>query len=232
MTERYSTAEKDLMLQDAFAKLKARGISSSWSAAARPYTALRAECRGLMGDAPFRRALADYLRVHTTLPRSVEMLFTCIAMAARAQWHDAPDEIKPVVARGWFLGRWLPTFLIIDGPIGRFMTGDESPLRTRYGTQLPALSSARDFLTDRTFRLVRNGFAHWGFDWEVVGEDSYVVAYDWERDLPVAKLHQSEADAYHIISFALLEILDDVMLRPARSGSMISRPLEILAPDS
>lgn len=220
MSEKYSALEKDLILQNAFAKLKARGISSAWSAAALTYTALRTECCGLMGDATYRRSLADYLRAHATLPRAVEMLFTCIAMAARARWHDAPDDMKPITARGWFLGRWLPTFLIIDGPIGRFMTGEESPLRTQYG-KLPALSSARDFLTDRTFRLVRNGFAHWGFDWEVVGAESYVVAYDWERDLPVAKLHQSEADAYHIISFALLEILDDLMLRPARSGSLI-----------
>lgn len=140
------------------------------------------------------------------------MLFTCISMAARAEWKSVSDDIKPIVARGWFLGRWIPTFLIIDGPIGRFMAGDDSPLRSRYGASLPMLTAARDFLADRTFRLLRNGFAHWGFDWEVVGKDSFVVAYDWERDLPIAKLHQSEADAYHIVTFALVEVLHKSML--------------------
>ena len=72
-----------------------------------------------MEDAGFRTSLAAYLRAHTTLPRAIKMLFTSISMAARAKWHEAPEHIKGVVARGWFLGRWIPTFLIIDGPIGR-----------------------------------------------------------------------------------------------------------------
>jgi hypothetical protein len=67
-------------------------------------------------------------------------------------------------------------------------------------------------MNDRLFKLLRNGFAHWGFDWEIVGRESYVIAYDWERDLPTAKLHQAEADAFHIVAFALVEVLDDVFI--------------------
>lgn len=118
------------------------------------------------------------------------MLFTSIAMAARARWDDAPEVFKPVVARGWFLGRWIPTFLIIDGPFGRFMTADDSPLKAHYDPDYALLTAAKYFLGERTFKLIRNGFAHWSFDWEVVGKDSFVVAYDSERDLPIAKLHQ------------------------------------------
>jgi len=110
--------------------------------------------------------------------------------------------------------RWIPTFLIIDGPIGRFLAGDDSPFKTCYGAQFPILTAAKEFLADRTFKLLRNGFAHWGFDWEVVGNDSFVIAYDWERDLPIAKLHQSEAGAYHIATFALVEVLEKSMLAP------------------
>ena len=51
--------------------------------------------------------------------------------------------------------------------------------------------------------------------------ESYVIAYDWERDLPTAKLHQAEADAFHIIAFALVEVLDDVFISQ-RSASRIS----------
>lgn len=143
------------------------------------------------------------------------MLFTSLAMAARARWDDAPEEMRGVVARGWFLGRWIPTFLIVDGPIGRFMTGEDSPLSARYGSEYPLLTAARDFLADRNFKLVRNGFAHWAFDWEIVGRESFVVPYDPERDLPITKLHQAEADAYHIVAFSLVEILDAAMLSQA-----------------
>jgi hypothetical protein len=53
---------------------------------------------------------------------------------------------------------------------------------------------------------------NWSFDWEVVGSDSYLVVYVWERDLPHAKLHLAEADAYHIAAFAIVDVLHDVML--------------------
>lgn len=46
----------------------------------------------------------------------------------------------------------------------------------------------------------------------MVGDNSYIVACDWERDLPAARLHQSEADAYHIAAFSLVEVLNDIFL--------------------
>jgi hypothetical protein len=212
MDQMHSALEKDKILRDAFEKLKPRGVESVWSSESQPYTALLNECQQLIEDESFSKGLRDYIRVHTTLPRGVEMLFTCISMAARARREDVADGIKPVVARGWFLGRWLPTFLIIDGPVGRFLSANDSPFTNFYGPNWPIVTAAKDFLGERTFKLVRNGFAHWGFDWEVVGENSYIVAYDWERDLPVAKLHQAEADAYHIVVFALIEVINDIIL--------------------
>jgi hypothetical protein len=59
--------------------------------------------------------------------------------------------------------------------------------------------------------------------WEVVSGNSYVVAYDWERDLPIARLHQSEADAYHIVAFSLVEVLNDVFLSGARNQRVNGR---------
>ena len=90
MSKSYSGLEKDLILREAFAKLKARGILSAWSAAVQPFTGLRDECSGLMWDTAFRRDLADYLRVHTTLPRAVEMLFTSI------QWPHERNGKRPL----------------------------------------------------------------------------------------------------------------------------------------
>ena len=204
--------EKDSTLRNAFATLRGRGITSAWASSLRPYTDLLRECLGHMADPLLVSDLQHYLRAHAVIRHSVEMFCTYIALSARSKWDDVPDDIKPITARGWFLGRWLPTFLIIDGPIGRFVCGDTSPLHRKVGPSAPLLTAVRDFLNDRQFRLLRNGFAHWGFEWDVVGSESYVVAYDWERDLPTTKLHQLEADAFHIVAFALIEIIDGVFI--------------------
>ncbi len=204
--------EKNSILIDAFRRLESRGCTSPWANHAAPFTALHAECQEVMAESAFSAELQTYLRNHSIIPRALEMFYTHISMAARAKWDEVPEHIRPITARGWFLGRWLPTFLIIDGPIGRFVCSDTSPLHSQIGPNRPILSSARDFLDNRLFKLLRNGFAHWGFDWEVVGQESYIIAYDWERDLPTAKLHQAEADAFHIIAFSIVEVIDDVFI--------------------
>jgi hypothetical protein len=169
-----------------------------------------------MEDRAFGSELTAFLRTRTILRRAIQMFFTQISMSARADWTAAPPEIRGVVARGWFLGRWLPTFLIIDGPIGRFLYHKTSPLHAHLDRRFPLLAAARALIGEKLFLQVRNGFAHWGFDWEVVGGDSYIVIYDWERDLPIARLHQREADAFHIAAFALIEILDEVVISQRR----------------
>jgi hypothetical protein len=204
--------DKDAIIRSALGRLTRLVPSSAWRDASEPYTALRAECLVLASDSGFVRDLKRYLTDRSILRRSIVSFFTHISMAARAKWDDAPPDIRPIVARGWFLGRWLPTFLVIDGPVGRFLSGSASPLAARLGSSLPVLTAARDLLAEKSFRSLRNGFAHWGFDWEVVGKESYVVAYDWERDLPIAKLHQEEADAFHICAYSLIEVIDDVLI--------------------
>lgn len=212
----FSLPEKDEMLRSAFLRVGHRVETSAWVTSTAPYSQLREECLGLAGDPDFGAKLRAYLAGHAIVRRAFEMFFTFITMAARAQWQDAPEHVRGITARGWFLGRWVPTFLIIDGSVGRFVLSEDSLLSSRVasGTS-PLLGSVRGFLNDRTFRLLRNGFAHWAFDWDVVGPDSYVVAYDWERDLPTAKLHLEEADAYHIVAFAVIEILNEAFISPA-----------------
>lgn len=86
-----------------------------------------------MTDPGFAKRLEVYLRTHTGLRRAVNMLFTFIAMSARARGQETPVASRAVAARGWFLGRWVPTFLIVDGPIGRFVCSDDSPLKPSLG---------------------------------------------------------------------------------------------------
>ncbi len=215
MDKIYSATEKDKILRDAFNVLASKGISSKWSASLHPFIELREESLSLMKDPVFCTDLEEYLKNQKIIAHAVKMFFTQIAMSARANWRDVPEEIRSVTARGWFLGRWPPTFLIIDGPIGRFVCKGGSPLfeklKVQYSTY-SLLSSARDFLNIKLFTDLLNGFAHWAFDWEVVGHESYVVSYNWETGNITANLHQKEADAFHIIAFALIEILNETMI--------------------
>ena len=212
--EHWSEQDKDKFLLKAFRDLEPRGFKSEWAKSALPFTELRGECESLMRNESFAKSIDEYLRLRSILRRSVDMFFTYIAMSARANWKDVPDAIRPITARGWFLGRWLPTFLVIDGPIGRFLNSQDSPLSHPLPIVSPILDSAREFLRNKEFYTLRNAFAHWGFDWETVGNESYIVAYNWEKDLPIMKLHQKEADAYHIITFAIIEILHSTMINP------------------
>ena len=212
--EQWSEQDKDKLLLKAFRDLEPRGFKSVWAKSASPFTELRNECESLMHNESFAKSIDEYLRLRSILRRSVEMFFTYIAMSARADWKKVPDAIRPITARGWFLGRWLPTFLVIDGPIGRFLNSPDSPLSHTLPIASPVLDSACVFLRNKDFYTLRNAFAHWGFDWETVGNESYIVAYNWEKDLPIMKLHQKEADAYHIITFAIVEILHGTMINP------------------
>jgi hypothetical protein len=218
--KKYTESEKDLILCNAFSKLQPVGIKSKWAISLHPFTELRDECNLLMADSAFVGELQNYLQSHAILLNAMKMFFTQIAMSARAQWYNVPDEIRPITARGWFLGRWIPTFLIIDGPIGRFFSIADSPLYMLLRDQpskYPLLTSARDLLKTDLFRKLRNGFGHWAFDWEIIGADSYVIAYDWQTGLPTAKLHQEQADAFHIVAFALIEVLDECVISKFRT---------------
>ena len=217
------------MLRGAFARLSGRVTQSQWTSSTAPYSQLREECIPLLSQADFDLKLRGYLANHATVRRAFEMFFTFISMSARAKWQDVPEHIRGIVARGWFLGRWIPTFLAIDGPVGRFVLNDDSPLAVPIKAGVaPLLASVHGFLKDRTFLLLRNGFAHWAFDWDVVGPDQYVVAYDWERDLPTAKLHLEEADAYDIVAYAVIEILNEVFVSSRSRGTPDERPQEII----
>jgi hypothetical protein len=208
-----SDDQKDLQLHIAFEELRTLGVVSAWTNSPTPYTSLRSECQRLMKDRGFTAEMSGFLESRGMLGRSVQMFFTLIAMTARADWRTGPESIRSVLARGWFLGRWIPTFLIIDGPIGRFFCRP-SPLQQFLDEQHPLLCGASEFLGNRLFREVRHGFAHWAFDWESSSGDSTLVIYDRERDRSIARLHQRQADAFHIAAYALIEVWDEVVLRP------------------
>ena len=219
---RYSATEKDKTLSEAFASLSSLGISSAWANSLQPYSDIEDECSKITLDTFFVKGLKEYFQNNPLLSKAVEMFFTYIAISARAKWDAVPNSMRPITARGWFLGRWIPTFLIIDGPIGRFFSKSDSPLflclKTKYRTY-PMLASARDFLANSFFRRLRNGFGHWSFHWEVINGESSVVVYDWTDGSITARMTQKQADAFHIVTFAIIEVIEEWIIRPFANNS-------------
>lgn len=213
MDDEHAAPDREFQLRRAFEELRARLTPSEWPGATEtPFGDLVAALQSIMAQEPVAQDIAAYLAAHPGVANSFEMLFTSIAMSARADWRSAPANIRGVVARGWFLGRWLPTFLVLDGPILRFLKStafrrQDSPSRT--------LRAVRRFFEAADFIQLRHAFAHWSFRWDVDGDDSTIVGTN-DAGAETVRFTRAETDAFHILTYAVIEALDDVILRPRR----------------
>lgn len=113
--------DRDAQLRDAFLTLGSRVPPSVWSQSAKPHSELVAGFRYLAEQPSVHQDVTAYLDEDPSVANSAQMLFTSLAMSARADWRSVPAEFRGVAARGWFLGRWIPTFLVLDGPILQFL---------------------------------------------------------------------------------------------------------------
>lgn len=205
--------DRNSHLQRAFAALNSRIASSPWTSSNQPYSAMITAFDELYSQANVRADVSTYLGQNPSVGSAVEMLFTSVAMSARADWRATPASMRGVAARGWFLGRWIPTFLVLDGPIMRFLTSEAFRRQTGSPTLFRAV---RSFFSNRDFMLLRHGFAHWSFSWRTDGSDSEIVALGRNPGEDV-RVSRAEADAFHIITFALVEAVHEVFLEGRRT---------------
>lgn len=205
--------DRDAHLRRAFATLDSRVKSSAWTSSNKPYSEMIAAFRDLYSQDDVRADVSAYLASNPSVGSAVEMLFTSIAMSARADWRATPVSMRGVAARGWFLGRWIPTFLVLDGPIMRFLKSEA--FRRQTGSSL-LFKAIRAFFMNRDFMSLRHGFAHWSFSWEVEGGDSLITALGLDSGEQVQVL-RTEADAFHIVTFALVEAVHDVFIGGAKT---------------
>jgi hypothetical protein len=200
--------DRNTHLRRAFSALSSRITSSPWTSSNQPYTDMVVTFQDLYSQNDVHVDVSAYLGQNPSVASAVEMLFTSIAMSARADWRAAPVSMRGIAARGWFLGRWIPTFLVLDGPIMHFLTS--KAFRRQTGS--PALFRAvRAFFSNRDFMLLRHGFAHWSFLWRTNGNDSEIVALGRNPGDEVC-IPRAEAEAFHIITFALVEAVHEVFL--------------------
>lgn len=209
---------RESILRNAFAALAPLIGESPWTRSATPFDDVVAGFEALLRQPEVNADVNAYLDRNPVTRHSVEMLFTSMAMSARARWQDTPTDVRGVAARGWFLGRWLPTFLVIDGPIQRFLGSDAFK---RQKPRVDVMRHVRRFLQEPKFLLVRHAFAHWSFEWDVRDGESVIVAHPTtghEAEEPLS-VTRGQADAFHIATFSVVEAMHDVFLRdPRRAG--------------
>ncbi len=132
-------------------------------------------------------------------------------MASGIKWQDTAPALQPLSRRGWYLGRWVPTFLIIDGPLGRIIKNPESPLNSILRQQYkiyPPLCQVRDVFNTDLFRQVRNGVGHWSFLWDEKDSKPRIVVIDWQSGEQTAEITLMEGEALHLVAFSVIEVLD------------------------
>lgn len=205
-------------LKCAFASLASRVSPSAWTSSDRPYADLIDAFECLAGQPEVSNDVSKYLAENPSVGHAIEMLFTCVSMSARAEWQVAPVDVRGIVARGWFLGRWVPTFLVLDGPILRFLKG---PAFSRQSPPVPLLRAVRSFFGTKDLMSLRHAIAHWSFSWEVAEGDSMIVGTG-KSAADTVRVSREEADAFHIITFALIEAIFNVFLREAEAGRKIT----------
>ena len=216
--------QKDELLQMLLQTLATRGLAVEWASVQKPYSGLVEESRNLLSVNAHLEEFRIYLQSNPIIQDSVETLLSHLAMSANAKWQDTPAVVRPLAQRGWHLGRWLPTFLIIDGPLGRFLKDSNSPLNSilkKEYSKYPLLTQARDIFNNDLFRLVRNGVGHWAFYWDEQKDGLYLEMVDWKTGKSTARISVIEGEALHLVAFSVIEVFDKEMFsraNPKKNG--------------
>lgn len=218
MTKGTSQDQRDELLRGLLQILANRGLAANWASLRKPHLALITECRTLARKENVLQEFQLYLRSNPVIQLTVDTLLSHLAMTANVKWQDTPDIIHPLSRRGWYLSRWLPTFLIIDGPLGRFLRKSDSPLNSllkREYAIYPVLAQARDTFNHQLFRQVRNGVGHWSFYWKEERGNPHLVVIDSASNKPEIKVTLMEAEALHLVAFSVIEALDEEVFSKA-----------------
>jgi hypothetical protein len=220
MTEQNRTTLPDGDVSKTLLPLLARrGLVTIWAERVDPIAELHAECRVLVSDEERRGRIVEFLTSNPIISEALSTLLAQLAMATSVRWQDTSVKVQPLSWRGWHLGRWIPTFLLVDGPLGRLLRAQQSPLNEllrRNHMSFPLLAEARDTFNHELFRIVRNGFAHWSFTWRGTSPGaSHIAIIDWKTGEQQAELSLLEAEALHFITARVIMAIDQEILAVA-----------------
>ena len=207
---------RDELLRSLLQVLAARGIARRWAASETPQSDLQRECASIAAARELAEPLTRYLEANPVIGRSVDTFLAHLSVGANLRPEHVPLPQRILVPVGTRIARWLPTFLVVDGPLGRFLRASDSPLSQLLRTEharYPCLASARDAFNHDLFRRVRNGVGHWAFSWEQGTDEQRLVCYDHVSGERSADVSLFEAEALHVASFAVVECLDAKILK-------------------
>lgn len=201
-----------------FPLLSTRNIATLWASNFNPREALRKECRLIISDETFKSNLASYLEKNPVIQHSLNSVMYQLSFSAGVSWAHASEILKPSAKIGHSISRWLPTFLVIDGPLGRLLKQRPSPLAEKLQQTenlFPLLCDARDAFNKDFFRYIRNGFAHWSFSWNSNDGDVIIELIHDEKGYKKLQISLLEAEALHYLSASVIQVIDEELLRKA-----------------
>jgi hypothetical protein len=207
---------KDELLRSLLQVLAARGIARRWADSGTPYSDLDGECTAAASHAELADQFRRYLHANPIIRLSVRTFLAHLSAAANVRPELVPRPQQILMPLGTRIARWVPTFLVIDGPLGRFLRAPDSPLNEllqRQHSTYPALAQVRDTFKHDLFRRVRNGVGHWAFAWEHSGDGERLVCFDWKSGVRTAEVSLLEAEALHVVSLSVIECLDRRIFR-------------------
>lgn len=214
---------RDPVVKQLTGQLAELRVARLWAAREDPIADLTMECRKLLVEEKLRSDIEQYLRGNPIIAQSLESALAQLAMVTGVRATDTPKVLQPLAHRGWHIGRWLPTFLLIDGPLGRILRDCASPISIclkKDPSSFPLLAEARDAFNHDIFRRVRNGFGHWSFYWRDEGVSSWIFIINWKTGKEDLKLSLLQAEAFHFMTAQVIEAIDKEVIRQVRSSGV------------
>ena len=210
------SANQDELLHALLPLLAKKGMARIWAQSCTPFSDLERDCVTIAADVTLHDQFAGYLKQNPLVSRTVRSFLEHYSSAAFARAENIPGPARFTAQRGVYLGLWIPTFLVIDGPFARFIRAPDSPLnialRQRHA-DFRTLAQARDFLNHNLFRLVRNGIAHWSFVFDIRENRERLICFDPDTGLETVDLDVLEANALHAASLAIVDCIDNKIFR-------------------
>jgi hypothetical protein len=208
--------------------LAKRRIAEHWATSSTPEDDLACECRAIANDSESLGLFTSYLRDRQIIQRSIYSFLAHIGVAMLPRKEIVfPSEIAKKMSpdfsfEGYCLSWWLPTFLVLDGPLGQILRDSQSPLnlilRTHASTY-PILADVRKAFNKPLFRELRNGVAHWAFVFEPDIDGIHrLVCFDLSGKKTV-EVSIFEADALARLSLCTIKCLDQYVFYPANPGA-------------
>lgn len=203
--------KKRVALRQALIVLRIRGINLPWCSSPKPYTQLSQECKILVNDVTFCEELTQYITGSGNFKRALTIFFTGMSRGQNS-WSTVEPKLRRLEKQGYYAERWRYSFEILRGELGYFLTNHTgaSPLFTEHRRQTincPALEDVQQLLCMRDFVQLRNSFQHTNYAFEEASGIEYVVAYQTGGEAESARFMLKEAEAFHIVVCAVIDIL-------------------------